>query len=100
MLQARFEQAVSVSERTQTQALDCAAIGTGTSKISPTKIVTETCLTANSAASVTYVLVETILNGKFILDRILVLQLSGLRQRRLVVKCDKHQRVLQFHKTG
>jgi len=35
MPQARFEQAVSVSERTQTHALDCAAIGTSTPKNLP-----------------------------------------------------------------
>jgi len=51
MLQARYEQAVSISERTQTNALGCAAIATGTSKNRSTKIVTETFLTANSAVS-------------------------------------------------
>ena len=90
MLQAGFEQAVPVSEGTQTHALDCAAIASGTSKNWLTKIVTETFLTSNSAASVTNILVETILRGKFMLDRILGLQLSRLHYRRLVVNCNQH----------
>ena len=90
MPQAGFEQAVPVSERTETHAIDCAATGTGISKNRPTKIVKETFRTTNSAASVTYVFFETILIGKFMLDRIPGLQLSGLRYRRLVVNCNQH----------